>query len=35
VALGVELAERMLRNGADRILAGVGIHADPVTGSSP
>ena len=33
VALGVELAERMLRNGADRILAGVGIHADPVTGS--
>lgn len=29
-ALGVTLAERMLRNGADQILAEVGIHADPV-----
>lgn len=31
-ALGVALAERMLGNGADRILAEVGIHADPVAG---
>jgi hydroxymethylbilane synthase len=28
-ALGVALAERMLAAGADKILAEVGIHADP------